>query len=207
MSSHTRIKTGLLGLGLLLAGCTAAVPPIPVDHRSVQPGTSVTLGGSSTYPLLGKPLRVGDRLPSATLVDTHLQPVDLDSLRGRVLVLSIVPSLDTRVCERQTHLLGEAGRTLPGDIRLVTISRDLPFAQQRFADDTGFRDILYLSDYRNGEFGLATGLLVDEIRLLARAMMVVDRAGTVRYLQIVPELSHLPDMETALNEARRLEGQ
>jgi len=207
MLFNARIRTGFLGLVLLLGGCTAAVPSIPVDHRSVQPGTAVTRGGSNTYPLLGQPLRVGDRLPSATLVDTHLRRVDLETLRGQVLVLSIVPSLDTRVCERQTHLLGEAGRTLPGDIRLVTISRDLPFAQQRFADDTGFRDILYLSDYRNGDFGLATGLLVDEIRLLARAMIVVDRAGTVRYLQIVPELSHLPDMETALDKARGLQGQ
>lgn len=193
----------LAAQALLLAACAAVVPTIPVDTRSVQPGQSVTRGGT-TMQLLGTPLAVGAPLPSVRLIDSTLKTVDLASLRGEVLLLSIVPSLDTRVCERQTHLLGEAGKTLPDGILRVTISRDLPFAQQRFADETGFRQILYLSDYQQAEFGRATGLLVDQIHLLARSVAVVDRQGIVRYLQVVPELSHLPDMEAAFSKAREL---
>jgi thioredoxin-dependent peroxiredoxin len=194
---------GTVLAALFLSACAVTPPPIPVDRGSVAAGSSVTRGGTTSLHLLGQPLQVGQPLPAATLVDTHLQPVDLASLRGEVLVLSIVPSLDTKVCERQTHLLGEA--KLPEGIRRITVSRDLPFAQQRFAQETGFTNILFLSDYQQAEFGKATGLLVDKIYLLARAVAVVDRKGIVRYLQVVPELSHLPDLEEAFAAARRVQ--
>jgi thioredoxin-dependent peroxiredoxin len=199
-ASHPKVFA-LLAL-LLLTACAAIPPPIPVDNGSVLPGSAVTRGGTTTLPLLGKPLQVGKRLPAATLVDTYLKPVDLATMHGEVLLLSIVPSLDTRVCERQTHILGEAA--LPDGIRRISISRDLPFAQQRFADEAGFRNILFLSDYQQAQFGRATGLLVDQLYLLARAVAVVDRQVIVRYLQVVPELSHLPDMEKAFAVARQL---
>ena len=189
---------------LFLAACTASIPAIPIDTGSAQPGGTVTRGGNTTLHLLGEPVQIGAPLPSATLVDTHLKGVDPSTLRGEVLILSIVPSLDTKVCERQTHLLGEA--KLPAGIRRITISRDLPFAQQRFADDTGFNDILFLSDYQKGDFGRATGLLVDQIFLEARSVIVVDKQGMVRYIQVVPELSHLPDLEAAFSKARELLG-
>lgn len=189
---------------LLLGACASSVPPIPVDTRSSAPGQTVTRGGTTTLNLLGTPLKVGDPVPAVTVIDTHLKRVDLSQLHGEVLLLSIVPSLDTRVCERQTHILGEDGAELPAGVRLVTISRDLPFAQQRFADETGFHDILFLSDYQQAAFGKATGLLVDHIFLLARAVVVADRQGIVRYIQVVPELSHLPDMRAAFDEAARL---
>ena len=191
----------LIALGFL-SGCAANLPAIPVAHDSVEPGSKVTRGGKTELALLGSAIRLGDQLPSVSLVDTHLQAVDLSARRGEVLLVSIVPSLDTQVCERQTHLLGEA-ELAPG-IRKVTISRDLPFAQQRFADETGFTDILYLSDFQKAEFGSQSGLLVDQLYLLARSVLVVDRDGTIRYLQVVPELSHLPDMERAVAEATAL---
>jgi thiol peroxidase len=189
---------------LILSACVAHVPVIPVATGSVVPGGTVTRGGTTVLNLLGEPLQVGDPLPSVALVDTNLNSVDLSSRRGEVLLLSVVPSLDTQVCERQTHILGEAGTKLSPDIRRVTISRDLPFAQKRFADETGFKDILFLSDYQQAEFGRATGLLVDQIYLLARSVLVVDQEGKVRYLQVVPELSHLPDMTAALAAAEAL---
>ena len=189
---------------LFLAGCLAGRPaPIPVDQGSVEPGTSVTRGGTPLT-LLGTPIALGQKLPSAVLVDTHLQRVDLAGQGGSVLFLSIVPSLDTGVCERQTHILGEEGARLPAKVRRVTISRDLPFAQKRFAEEAKLTDIQYLSDYRDASFGRATGLLVDELMLLARAVVLVDSEGNVRYIQVVPELSHLPDMDAAFAEARRL---
>jgi len=189
---------------LLLGACAAALPAIPVDTATVEPGATVTRGGKTTLQLLGSPLAVGQPLPSSKLVDTSLKTVNLATMSGEVLLLSVVPSLDTQVCERQTHLLGEAGDELPPGVRRITVSRDLPFAQKRFADETGFKNILFLSDYQKADFGRATGLLVDQIYLLARAVIVVDRRGTVRYIQVVPELSHLPDMATAFAKAAEL---
>lgn len=201
-------KTALtLLLSLLLAACAVlrpAPPEIPVDTGSVQPGETVTRGGKTTLQLLGSPLTVGQQLPSVKLVDTSLKTIDPAAMQGEVLLLSVVPSLDTQVCERQTHLLGEAGSELPSGVRRITVSRDLPFAQKRFAEETGFKQILYLSDYQKSDFGRATGLLVDQIYLLARSVILVDRQGTVRYIQVVPELSHLPDMTTAFAKAAEL---
>ncbi|HKI51172.1 MAG TPA: peroxiredoxin [Geothermobacteraceae bacterium] len=188
--------------GIILLGCAASRPEIPVDRGSVEPGSKVTRGGTTELDLLGPGLKLGDQLPSVSLVDSNLRPVDLSTRRGEVLLVSIVPSLDTQVCERQTHLLGEA--KLPPGIRKVTISRDLPFAQQRFANTTGFSDILYLSDFQKAEFGHQSGLLIDRLYLLARSVLVVDRDGTIRYLQVVPELSHLPDLPRAIAAAEAL---
>lgn len=189
---------------LILSGC-ATTPQIPVDDRSVDPGSKITRGGSTELALLGDPVSIGESLPAVKLVDVNLRSVDLSSLTGDVLLVSIVPSVDTQTCERQTTLLGEA--EVAEGIRKVTISRDLPFAQKRFLDASGFDDILFLSDFQKADFGKASGLLVDEIYLLARSMMVVDRDGKIRYLQVVPELSHLPDMDKAVREAEILVGQ
>lgn len=189
-------------LTLFFLSACASIPQIPVDQRSVAPGSKVTRSGTAELKLLGDAVKVGDRLPDVQLVTSNLRTMNTASLEGDVLLISIVPSLDTQVCERQTGLLGEA--QLADGIRKVSISRDLPFAQNRFADENGFRDILYLSDFQQANFGKATGLLVDEIYLLARAMMVVDRQGTIRYLQVVPDISHLPDMERAITEAEAL---
>jgi thiol peroxidase len=144
-------------------------------------------------------------LPSYTLVDAFtLKDVDLSRMKGDVLLLSIVPSLDTKVCEAQTHYLGEQGSRLPSGIMRVTISRDTPFAQKRFATEANLTNIAYLSDYKEGGFGRTTGLLVDGSMLLARAIVIADRNGIVRYMQVVPELSHLPDMERAFRQAEEL---
>lgn len=191
-------------LCLALSACASSKPVIPVDTRSVQPGTAVTRGGTTSLNLLGTPIKVGDPLPSVGLYDINLKHRNLADLKGEVMLVSIVPSLDTQVCEQQTHLLGEAAGELSPKVKRVTISRDLPFAQKRFADETGFKDILFLSDYRNADFARSTGLLVDPIFLLARSVLVVDRAGVVRYLQVVPEMSHLPDMITAFAKAEEL---
>ena len=119
-------------------------------------------------------------------------------------MVSVVPSIDTAVCEKQTHILSEENGGLDQTANLVTISRDLPFAQKRFAKAAHMENILFLSDYRTAEFGKAAGLLIDESRLLARAVMVLDRQGVVRYLEIVPDLGQLPDMHKAFEFARGL---
>jgi thiol peroxidase len=133
-----------------------------------------------------------------------MKEVDLSQERGKVLFLNIVPSLDTPVCDAQTHYLGEEGDKLPDLIARVTISRDTPFAQKRFAKEAKLTDIRYLSDHREGEFGRSTGLLMDGLKLLARAVILVDTRGEVRYIQVVPEMTHMPDMEAAFLKATQL---
>jgi len=188
-----------------LNGCALhSVPEIPTSTETVAAGSTVTRAGNAQN-LIGDGVAVGQTLPNLKLTDRNMQLRSLDELRGRTVLLSISPSLDTQVCERQTHLLGEADdKALPEEVVRVTITRDLPFAQSRFATQTGFENIFYLSDYKSAEFGRGTGLLLEDLGLLARAVMVVDGQGTIRYLQVVPEVSHLPDMEKAFAVAREI---
>jgi thiol peroxidase len=192
-------------LFLLVTGCAATGGVgLPIDTASSAPGTAVTLRGE-TQRLTGSPLRVGDPLPATALIDAFsMKKTDLAQMKGKVLFLSVVPSLDTKVCEAQTHYLGEQGSRLAPEIARITISRDTPFAQKRFAEEAKLTDLTYLSDYRDGSFGRSTGLLQEESMLLARAVILLDREGIVRYIQVVPELTHLPDMEAAFATAEAL---
>ncbi len=184
----------------IFAYITAQAGPM-INKDSVHAGSSVTMKGRS-FSLLGTPVIVGKPLPSSVLVDAQkMQGVDLSETKGSVLFLSIVASLDTPVCEVQTHYLGEEGDRLPPSIRRITISRDTPFAQKRFAKEAQLEDLQYLSDYKEGEFGRSTGILIDDLRLLARTVILVDKKGIVRYIQVVPEITNLPDMEAAFEQA------
>ncbi len=194
----------ICSLLVFLAGCASLRPKIPVEGRSVEPGTAVARGEAS-FKLLGSAISIGKPLPSVNLVDAMtMKDVDPSQEKGSVLFLSIVPSLDTPVCEEQTHILGEAGQKLPQEVRRITISRDTPFAQKRFAKEAKLTRLQYLSDYKDAVFGKATGLLMDESLLLARSVILVDKKGTVRYIQVVPEITHLPDMEKAFQKATEL---
>jgi thiol peroxidase len=189
---------------LMLLGCASLQPKPPVDRDSVQPG-SVVQRGDKRFPLLGTPISKGDSLPSVKLLDAMtMQEVDLSQERGKVLFLNIVPSLDTPVCDAQTHYLGEEGDKLPDLVQRITISRDTIFAQKRFAKEAKLTDIRYLSDHREGDFGKSSGLLMDGLKLLARSVILVDMRGKVRYIQVVPEITHMPDMEAAFQEAIQL---
>jgi thiol peroxidase len=190
------IKFIVVGI-FLLAGCATFGPAPVMDTGSSEPGGSVNRKGNPTN-LLGHAISVGEPLPSVELVESSsMKPVDLSQEKGKVLLLSIVPSIDTKVCEEQTHYLGEKGDHLPSGVERITISRDTPFAHRRFAEEAKLSDIRYLSDYREGQFGMATGLLAEDVRLLARSIVIVDQSGIVLYIQVVPEQSHLPDMEKA----------
>jgi thioredoxin-dependent peroxiredoxin len=188
----------------LVCGCQGFRAKIPMESKSVDPGTSVTRG-EARFQLLGTPISIGKPLPPVNLVDAvTMKDVDLSKEKGAVLFLSIVPSVDTVVCEEQTHSLGEEGEKLPGEIRRIAISRDTPFAQKRFAKEAKLTHLQYLSDYREGEFGRSTGLLTEKTMLLARSVLLVDKRGIVRYIQVVPEITRLPDMERAFQKAVEL---
>ncbi len=189
---------------IFLSACAPTLPEIPIDNRSVEPGSQV-MRGSDSFKLLGTPLQVGQQLPSVQLFNINLQSVELSEFRGNVLLISVVPSLDTQVCERQTRTLAQDADNLPETVKRITISRDLPFAQKRFSDLVpADGELYYLSDYAEANFGRSTGLLIDQIHLLARAVIVVDRQGIVRYLQVVPTITHLPNLNKGMEIAAQL---
>jgi len=161
----------------------------------------VTLKGNPMT-LLGPALKVGDAAPPFTVVDGSLAPVGLQDFAGQKKLLSVVPSLDTPVCELQTKRFHEEAATLPEGVAVLTISMDLPFAQSRFCTTHGIDKIRVLSDYQTGAFGQAYGVLIKEVRLLARSIFVLDAQDVIRHVQIVPEVSSHPDYEAALNAVR-----
>ena len=154
--------------------------------------------------LLGDEVVLGQAAPQAAVLDNALNPVALADFRGKVVIVSSVPSLDTPVCDIQTRRFNTEAASLGDDVVVLTISMDLPFAQARWCGAAGIEAVKTLSDHRDGQFGTACGLLIEELRLLARAVLVLDREGTVRHVQIVPELTDEPDYEAVLNAVRAL---
>jgi thiol peroxidase len=159
-------------------------------------GQPLTLSGQQVNP--------GDAAPDFETVSNDLKPVNFSSFLGKVCIISSVPSLDTSVCSLQTKKFNEqAGRFGP-DVAIITISMDLPFAQSRFCGAENIKSLQTLSDHRNASFGLAYGVLIKELRLLARAVFVADRTGIIKYVQIVDELTREPDYQAALDAVREL---
>jgi len=195
---------------LFLAGCAAnsfSYKDFPVSKGSTAAGSGSTVAfKGSPLQLEGTPIKVGDTLRDAKVAAGDLKLVSLTEGKGKVRIVSLVPSLDTKVCEQQTHYLSERNRGLDREVQLITVSVDTPFAQKRFAEEANIRNVTFLSDYRGGDFGRAHGLLVPVLHLLARSVMVVDKDNVVRYLQVVPELASMPDMEKAFEEARKVAG-
>jgi len=151
-------------------------------------------------------VQVGDALPSVKLVESLTgQERELRADEGDVLFLSLVPSIDAAVCMEQTEILGRGGADLPEKVRRITISMDPPEAQEAYVQDSGLTDLEYYSD-EDGAFGRATGLLVEDLKFLARAVILVDQENVIRYMQVVPEIGHLPDMDAALAKAAELAG-
>ncbi len=200
------IISGLLGVGSIsahAAGKEVEAIKVTTESAASGDGNSVTLQGNA-MPLSGQALRVGDALPAAMVTGANLGPVNIAEAKGRVRIISVVPSVDTPTCEAQTHELSEKDRKLAEKIDLITISMDLPFAQQRFAKEAKIKNITFYSDYKTGEFGKNNGLLLDPLRLLARAVIVTDKDNIVRYIQVVPEVTQLPDMPAAIKFAKTL---
>jgi thiol peroxidase len=159
-------------------------------------GNPVTLGG--------KIPAVGEVAPDCELVANDLSPVPLSTYRNKICILTTLPSLDTPVCAAETRRFNTEAAGLGEDVQVLAISVDLPFAQSRWCGAAGVNRLTTLSDYRATVFGEAYGVLIKELRLLARAVFVVDREGIIRYREIVPEVTEEPDYEAALSAARGL---
>ena len=154
--------------------------------------------------LVGPELKVGDAAPDFSVVDNSLAPVNLASYGDKIKIISAVPSLDTPICDTETRRFNQEAAGLPGEVVLLTISLDLPFAQKRWCGAAGIDKVVTLSDYRDRSFGLAYGVLIDEIKLLSRSIFVLDRNNTVRYIQHVAEVTHEPDYAAVLSAAKQL---
>lgn len=166
-----------------------------------HPGLITFKGNSLT--LLGHRVQVGEKAPDFTALRGDLTLFNLADIAGKVVVLNAVPSLDTPVCATQARTFNQRAAELGENARVLVISMDLPFAQRRFCTTEGIANLEVLSDHRDASFGLAYGLLVKELRLLARAVLVIDREGRITYQQLVPEIAQEPDYEAALQAARQ----
>jgi len=154
--------------------------------------------------LVGNEVKAGDKAPDSVLVGSDLSEVRLSSFFGKVLVLSAVPSLDTPVCDTETRRFNEEAARLGHEVKIVTVSMDLPFAQKRWCGAAGVENVVTLSDHRNASFGQDYGILIKGLRLLARAVFVVDKKGVVRYVQLVKEVADEPDYDEVLAEVKKL---
>ena len=154
--------------------------------------------------VIGLPLNPGDPMPDVSLTGIDLGKVSLGSLKGKVSLISVVPSLDTGICDAQTRRFNDEAEELGPNVRIITISADLPFAQKRWITDAEVKNITALSDHAAMAFGDAAGTHVKELRIEQRSIFVVDRDGVVRYVEYVPEIAQHPDYDAAIAAAREL---
>jgi thiol peroxidase len=167
-----------------------------------RPG-AVTFKGQPLT-LVGPELKPGDKAPDFTIIDQSLQPASLKDYAGKVILLSVVPSLDTGICSAQTKRFNEEAAQLPEDVAILTVSMDLPFAQARFCGAENIDRVKVLSDHRDASFAQAYGTLVKELRLESRAIFVIDRDGIIRYVEYVPEIASHPNYDAALQAVKSL---
>src|SRR5574337_1001928 len=189
---------------LMSAGCESGGGPLFLYKNLPVASGTTTAGEGHTVLFKGSPLalsgtgvNIGDPLRDVKVTQTDLSLINVAETKGkgRIRIISVVPSLDTKVCEQQTHYLSEKNKGLDKMVELITISIDTPFAQKRFAEEAKIDNVTFLSDYRGGDFGKAHGLFLKGPHILARAIMIVDAQNKIRYLQITPELAQMPDMD------------
>jgi thiol peroxidase len=156
--------------------------------------------------LLGKELKVGEKAPEFTVLDNDMKAVSLADFSGKTVIISAGPSLDTPVCDLETRRFNEEASKLGENIVILTISMDLPFAQKRWCSAHGITQVKVLSDHREASFGIAYGVLIKELRLLARTIFVVDEKGIVTYIQRVPDITNEPNYDEVLSAAKKAAG-
>ncbi len=164
----------------------------------------VTIGGNPVT-LLGNEVKVGDAAPDFTAVGNDMNSVRLSQFKGKVVVISSVHSLDTAVCNVETRRFNTEAAKLGPDVVILTVSMDLPFAQKRWCGAAGIDRVITVSDHRDASFGIGYGVLIKDLRLLARAVFVVDRQGIIRYIQLVKETGTEPDYAPVLKAAKDIQ--
>ena len=163
----------------------------------------VTVSGN-TVTLVGPELKVGDKAPTFIVLDKDLKEVSLKDFTGKIKLISVTPSLDTPVCDIQARRFNQTAAALPDDVIVLNISMDLPFAIARFCTNAGIDKIKVLSDHKYASFGNAYGVLIKELRLLARSIFIIDRDEIIKYIEIVHEITSHPDYEKAIEMVKRI---
>ncbi len=197
------MKPVLAALALVLACGTGPNEPT-IKEVKMNERTGAVLFGGKPATLIGPELRVGDVAPDFTAVGNNLQPVSLSQFKGKVVVIASVPSLDTPVCDLETRRFNAEAAKLGNDVVILTVSMDLPFAQKRWCGAAGVERVITVSDHRDASFGTAYGVLVKDVRLLARSVFVLDRQGVIRYIQLVKDTGTQPDYQPVLEAVKSL---
>jgi thioredoxin-dependent peroxiredoxin len=154
--------------------------------------------------LIGNEVKVGDQAPDFKVLANDLSEVTVKDLEGKVVLFSVVPSLDTGVCDQQTRKFNEAAAEFGDNVVVYTVSMDLPFAQKRWCGAAGIENVVTVSDHRLASFGEAYGVLIEELRLLTRSIFVVDATGKVTYVEYVPEATNHPNYDAAIEAIKAL---
>lgn len=164
---------------------------------------NITFAGDKIT-LLGEEIKKGDAATAFKATKNDLSEFNSEDLKGKVVIYSVAPSLDTDVCAIQAKKFNKDALDLSDDIVIVTITEDLPFAQARFCANEDIKNLEMVSDYKEREFGNKYGFLIDELKLLARGVVIVDKEGIVQYVEYVPEVTHEVDFDKALEEVKKL---
>lgn len=154
--------------------------------------------------LVGNNVKEGDKAPDFTVVDQNLQPKSLKDYTGKVKLISVTPSLDTPVCDMQARRFNEEAAKLGENVAVLNISVDLPFAIKRFCNAAGIDKVETLSDYKDVSFGENYGVLIKELRLLARSVFIIDDKDVIRYIEIVPEVTNHPNYDKVLSKLEKI---
>ncbi len=201
---------------VVMAGLYLAIDTVSRGQQASQPATqgkdstmserngAITMHGKGLT-LVGNEVKVGDAAPDFVAINNDMSTFKLSSLKGQTVLLSAVPSLDTPVCSRETRRFNEEAAKIEG-VKIVTISMDLPFAQTRWCAAEGIKNVVTVSDHRDASFGQAYGLLIKELRLLARSAIVVDPQGKITYIELVKEVTQDPNYDAALAAAKKAQG-
>lgn len=163
---------------------------------------AVTMKGNPLT-LTGNELKVGQPAPDVTLVANDLSPVNLSSFKGKKCIVLTMPSLDTGICDKETRKFNEEAAKLGNDVKILAVTMDLPFAQKRWCGAAGVNNVLTLSDYKEAALGNSFGVLIKELKLLARTIFVIDSKGKVQYSQIVKEITTEPDYAAVLEAVKK----
>jgi thioredoxin-dependent peroxiredoxin len=158
--------------------------------------------GGNIITLIGKKPEVGEKAPDFIVLDNDLMPKNLNDFSGKTKLISVVPSLDTKVCDMQTRKFNEEAANFDDDVIVLTISMDLPFAQKRWCGNAGIDRVFTLSDHRYASFGENYGMLIEELRLLNRGIFIIDKNDVIRYSEVVEENHNHPDYDAALEVLR-----
>ncbi|MBM3243253.1 MAG: thiol peroxidase [Candidatus Omnitrophica bacterium] len=164
---------------------------------------TVTLKGSPVT-LIGGEITVGQKAEDFRVLDSALKERSLSEFKGKIKLIASVPSLDTPVCDSEIKRFNDEMAQLSKDIAVIFVSMDLPFAQKRFCQEFEISKVKTFSDHKDADFGMKYGVLIKELRLLARAIFLLDKEDTVRYVEYVKEISNPPDYEAALKAVKSL---